>query len=407
MSDFIKNYKVKLKTITPISIKSGVNKNYYEFFVGKDNVYFINQNELLTLLSEQKIDGKKAGYDVKYIDILTKKIFSNDKSSEFTLKKIIEDLGFEFEESHPKDQKYLEEISYYKTRNKTIKPGKTINTLIRDSFYKPFIPGSSIKGAFRTAIYAFVFSELQEKNLEFLKKQNWLYGQNKYNQTVNNILLKELLIHTKTNFNRNDQLIYDAKTDIMKFIGISDAKPVKNVETAIINFEVFGMKTQGNQEVNFVDEVILPGAEFEFELRINHNIFLKLYEKHLKHKVETRNFPKATEILSKEGDDIIFYNELWSQKIIETEKKYWETRKFKNQYLIDFYNKLENETDGLFRIGMGSGATSLTLASKLKEIGIDVKTNKETDMASPATRKLAKIDGIDHPYGWCKLEIKE
>ncbi|MFW5782335.1 MAG: type III-A CRISPR-associated RAMP protein Csm5, partial [Candidatus Muiribacteriaceae bacterium] len=258
--------KVRLKTLSPLSIKSGDQKHYFEFFAGERNVFFLNQKEFMSVLQNSKIDRQ-------YIDLLSNAVFNNKKSENFSVKNMLGQLDCLLDEE--KDRDLLDEVSHYVLTRNNKKVGKTIETLIRDINYRPYIPGSSIKGAIRTAFYAEIFSRKIETGEKYYRVQ-WqrenhrgrIISCNTHNKLVNDMFIKnEITVREK----------YDAKYDFLKFIQISDAKLVGNDPSELMNFRVYGMKSKGGVP-EFDQEVIQAGSEFEFTIKIDterYNIWLK------------------------------------------------------------------------------------------------------------------------------------
>lgn len=132
-------YNVRLTTLSPINIGTDSNQTlspYADFFLENDDVHYISHRAI-----EKAIDGKRDLIDA-YVLGITKGI-DNQTRSTFSIKNFIT----------TKLKLDLDAVTKVIIPNKGLKPNNrrqvmsTIKTADR-----PYIPGSSIKGALRTAI---------------------------------------------------------------------------------------------------------------------------------------------------------------------------------------------------------------------------------------------------------------
>ena len=157
--------KIIVETYTPLHIGSGENLKTSDFYMDKDKVFVPDIQK--TLQSIQSTDSRIN----KYL-----------KTS--NLQDLIEISG--------KQHGYHLDCSFSQNssniENKTVKSGypyqkgntnkeliKEIREYVKDAFYKPLLPGSSIKGAIRTALWA---SSLSQSSKDLIKNESLVFRKN-------------------------------------------------------------------------------------------------------------------------------------------------------------------------------------------------------------------------------------
>jgi len=234
-------YKVKLSVISPITIGSGEKLSpYSDYVIDNGFVYIINKNELLNkiLLNDNLMEV--------YIEGISKEMDNN--RSNFDLKNFIENSLKESIED-------VTLIKYPLLTNNT-QQKLPIVSIIKTPFSEPYIPGSSIKGAIKTAII-----------------YDWLNRINK-EDTDNSMQMKYIdnLLSIDSAYDRHKR--NRAVTDLLKDITESS---IKNIET----FNVTDSKPIDKEEVVVVDckrkmplrfECISPKTQTEFEIEIDKSI---------------------------------------------------------------------------------------------------------------------------------------
>lgn len=156
-------YKIEIETITPIHIGNG------EFLLrGND---FIDDNENIYVLDIDKL-GRMLGKDS--IDQWVKAIVNND-SARF-VKELMEQNGLSIKDYTLRT--VPNSAAFTNTQN-------TLKECIRDAQYRPYIPGSSIKGAIRTAIMAPLASErIRSLNGMNQSEKSWRAAINNMERTL-------------------------------------------------------------------------------------------------------------------------------------------------------------------------------------------------------------------------------
>ena len=155
MKDYLKHYQVKIRALSPIHIGSGDT-------IGKKE-YIYNPREHKVIIPDvQKmyLDICRRGKEQQFIrymeDISSKALF---------LGQWMQENGFGWND-YAKWTKYTmdagEAFVVAKGPNRT-RPPKEIVTFVKDAYGMPYVPGSSIKGMFRTALLAWEIKNHSER----------------------------------------------------------------------------------------------------------------------------------------------------------------------------------------------------------------------------------------------------
>jgi len=187
MKTISRTYNIILKTLTPVYIGGATEKNLVEgidFYEEENNnkVYIINQEKLLSIL---KNINKLQDYTLK---------LKEGKAIEF-LKDNIKKGVFKLTD--------ITNIEY----DVQFKITKEIKAFIKNGFGLPYIPGSSIKGAIRSAILGYLYQ-----------------NNSRVNAISNKSELDKILYGEKKEINNNgNKTIIETHQSIMRFIQITDA----------------------------------------------------------------------------------------------------------------------------------------------------------------------------------------
>lgn len=177
--------------------------------------------------------------------------------------------------------------------NKPFKANE-IHCFIKDAYGKPYIPGSSLKGALRTAILVNLLQNeeiIDELNLEELKKpylelKRLNYGDCK--KKISNISFqsKDIECHVLYKLNVVKKL-NNSINDLMRAIRISDSAAIEDIQFLLCK-KIDVSYQQGNKkinEINMLRESLYSSKPIELEMTINDTLldnisFLKSYSNH-------------------------------------------------------------------------------------------------------------------------------
>ena len=309
--------KIKFRPLTPVFIGSG--ESYYpmDYFID-DKIYFIDKEKF-----NKKIIQKNL------LDEFIKKSENIDDLLEFIDDNItFEDAFYGIEA----DEKILDKLEKTNSRG--------VEAFIKDKFlFTPYIPGSSLKGVIRTALLDY-----------FVKKHN-LRGDIKK--------LESKIFCGKEKF--------DAKTDNLKALFITDLKPL-NFNLKVINPINYPFKKEKPNKIPNLLECLIDG-EFEGEIRIEDRFFN--LNRYFDEKLNIELIKKALNQ---------FFRDIFSI----------ENRRFKLKPPL-----FEN---GNIKIGKHAGAGSKSIKGRKIEIR---QIRKTFDY------QLSVWGYNEMPIGWGKLEFKE
>lgn len=152
VSDF-KTYKMKLKVLSPLFVGSGENYDRCDYIYDEKEIHIIEQD--------------------KWIDYLIK----NDLLDKFMEHLEIKGKSLEIDKWLKSEQKDLKEvikkccINKFKVSNMNDFKSNVVHSFIKNAEGKPYIPGSSIKGAIVSAIVGYYANKknLNENDIKYLK----------------------------------------------------------------------------------------------------------------------------------------------------------------------------------------------------------------------------------------------
>ena len=279
--------------------------------------------------------------------------------------------------------KYSLEISEELKKKKKI---KEIHEFIK-SGGRVYIPGSSIKGAIRTALLYYA-----------IKNDEWLF-----NLSKNHVLQLSIIGGNKK---KADDVIEEKffgriTHDFMKALIISDSnlKSPSCLKLQLIKAFSINIADKPYQKLDLLAECIKIGSEFKLDIKLEDFYFKEARELGFSSKKKyLDNLPQICNEYSKE--------------LIDYELKFY--RKYKMQDLVEFYEKLDAEKGFLLRISWGSGWHSMSIARIFQEEPFFMELRKRFNLGKrrnypyfvdifPKSRKVVFDDKI-YPLGWIKLE---
>lgn len=250
--------KVILKTLSPIHIGTDNTIPPIEYYKTTDkHLIVFNQKRCIERIFEKHGENGTQEW-VKWVDQYVKKFEEPKGSPGKQPNQVLAQFYKEFNlvnfcKNILKDEQLLNELikepQYWQYRCKFLATDLPVQ-LIREQLktnQKPFIPGSSIKGALRTALAAYVIKHLSREEAE----QLWLGDQNyrSLKRTIEEFdakdakkaaeaaeaagkLIEEYVFRFgEKKFDRNQQreiIKYnDAKLDLLRFLHVSDAVPIQ------------------------------------------------------------------------------------------------------------------------------------------------------------------------------------
>jgi len=385
---------LKIKTITPISIgtdKGDVMSPYADFVFSQDGkmLHYLDLQKVENVVDQQQkideyVDGIKSGMD-------------NNRSDFNLLRFLTGSLKLD-----------LDEITKNEVQQHGLKPGdkRNINPTIKNAGL-PYLPGSTLKGALRTAMLYnwLVYTDEGEKPLlENAGLLNRISKMEPFKKREINAIIEQL-------FNE-DRLLGNLKSPFgpdARFLRVCDSVPLKKSALSVYALRRIRLKPgTGKSAIPQVLEAIPPGHILNTSLNIDPWLKEKANNTTLAYLVDG-NFTEMFKHLSTFSTDCIA-NELYELRDATT-------RDFEKEVdsLISFYEKLQkraNEGAIFLRLGFGKtvndNSLTLALANGLKDQtafntfrSTVHKLKRDSDLF-PITRSITP-DGL--PMGWVEVTV--
>ncbi len=331
--------KVKIETLTPVHIGSGNYLQYNtEFFTvvtpsGKSYLRVVDERKILELIGEEHLQNWLLSIDRKQsIKDFMKVHAHNAKPADYSRRRM-----FLFSD---------------------VKDGDTLKECLHNGMGLPYIPGSSIKGALRTAITASVAQK--HADLDSLARV-----EKKKKDRSGNYVTK--ITHDG---DRVEKALFgsDANSDVFRFLQCGDAYFLKDSEIAI-RLQMYLNITHKDSLVPKVDikpqlvEALSSGLESEFQLKLNTDYYNMIVAQQ----------PQSVGQLPDEMKDITSLFKVVNQhtlNLVNREIEFWsdQTKTGAEEYVAQMRNKanaIQKEVDKgnkscILRIGHAIGWDFIT-----------------------------------------------
>lgn len=371
MKDFLKKYEIVIETTAPVFIGSGekIGKKEYIFNDKEKKVYIPDFKKMYQFLKEKDL-----------LDSYQTYLLSDNRDYAYWLKS----QGIQKND-------YMPWISYSLDSGDAVfdkKSKKEILTFYKDAYGQPYIPGSSIKGFFRTALLHYNIQKQEEretKQMRYSIKKAEQKGRNSY-------LLKEVKdIESKyfNTLNKEQKRRYSAVNDHMSGFRISDSKPLSM--TDLVLCQKVDVNVEGSEKrMPLIRECIKPGRIIIADITI-----------------DTEEFPYTIQELKEAVQSFMkMYIEVFVRKYYGKRKRY--------------------SNDNMLLLGGGVGYVSKTITysilgqegvehvSKIIDNTLSFQQKKqhkhENDKrlgVSPHILKCTKYNNQLYEMGYCNWKIHE
>ena len=261
--------RVKVTTIKSVHIGNGniLQKNN-DFIVDGNNIYIIDPKKVLDIIGVERLDAWVSAIEKREnIKHFIQKIGKNASPIDYCIRQI--KLYDNFED----DDEY--KIIY----NNKIREKKELKECIHDGLGNPYIPGSSIKGAIRTALMASIIKKYNINEYDLLKNKEFL-SLTKNNLTslkvetkilggIQNSLLKylrigDVIFNKGSEFaihminlnirNKNDNLQDDSKEQIIEVISY-DQESECNITFDVDRYNFASQQNSGTNDISLPEEM--------------------------------------------------------------------------------------------------------------------------------------------------------
>lgn len=382
--------KLTFKTLSPVHIATGNKIQPFEYIIFNGHYHRINQNKAFEIIAEDSIDNFEK-FD-NWLQTSESKLANerdNRKQAQlrdsFNLKNFCDSV---LKKPDLTEKILSNAVSYIMEIPGGTGGKKEISELQKDGNSQPYIPGSSIKGAIRTALFYAAYKDLKEFERTQLQNKT-LKSKNFYDEKfrrrkgedLDEIIQEEFFHCGAGKYNRYEQrneITYkDLKFDIMKFVTVTDATPL-NVKTAVYPCNLYLTKKE-HQEQTPALETIDIGSTFEFQIKISvdalleafkvssannstnwkglQNKFHRLFEIDLAHTSKDDLEEKVIESII---DRIVDFSNWVKLRDIEWIERY---NKFGGRN-FNPYKAYPTKSYSIIRVGFGTGFTGMTLYRK-------------------------------------------
>jgi CRISPR-associated protein Csm5 len=352
--------KLILETLSPIHIGSGEKYSSSEFFYNSNRIFRLDINKIYSILNQKDKDI--------FLDYL--------ENPNFRLGDFLKGKDISISELKLYSLKYNGSAPYEITEH--IKTG-----------FNGFVPGSSLKGAIRTAIFIAFMGDNEVKKIgEIFNIQNFRQRNNEIKDFVDKFL--------SSGGNKSSY------SDLMRFVQISDFIPVKDL--CVYNIQSLEAEEdnkwkwyrRNGRVVQTYLETIAAGERLEGDIHFTYN----------------EQMHKSLGLRGKEDIiDIIEIKRLihsFSNAIINNEIAFSE--RYDIDFLLEFYEKLKKintEDSPVIKLGQGSGYLATTIGLELKknpDVFEEVRKSlrgRSYSFEFPKTRRIVKEEQM--PLGWCRI----
>lgn len=268
MNTYLKHYRMRIKTLSPVFIGDGtkIEKKEYIYDQRSNKIDVPDIFQLYQYLEKHRLAGEYADY-----------VFQNDNRSLDVWMRQKDAWG---KERVPR-QDWKEFVRYsldasgivfdVQSGGRMVK-AKEINCFIKDAYGRPYVPGSSIKGMLRTALLAY---ELQKD--DGLRKR---CGQNIATALDRDVNKKRQILSRETKgleedvfhtLERERVKQSDAVCCNLSGLIVGDSDPLKVEDLTLCQKIDYG--TEGQEKaLNLLREALKPGTEICFDLTIDASV---------------------------------------------------------------------------------------------------------------------------------------
>ena len=301
--------------LSPVYIGSGETYSQLDYIHHQDHIYILDFDKLLTQIP------------IEVIDDLTNDIQENFENNIWKgdVKEFLSKYGINWRESVAKEYKLMGKIGKNEI-NQFIKTGEHI-----------YIPGSSIKGAMRTAILFKILKNHPEKKNEIIKS------------VIDNFNDREIIKLIQTN----------GATDLLRALLISDSITNEDIPIKIVESRVYHLRDK-ESTIPIYYEILDKDFISVGTIKINNKLV-------------------DANILVSDHFDLRRENLFEAINSFSKEIIYYELKEFIKQddpnlsEIIEFYKNLNSKLEGLkhneciLRLGQGSSVLGITLFLNFKD----------------------------------------
>ncbi|QQG66595.1 type III-A CRISPR-associated RAMP protein Csm5 [Desulfobulbus oligotrophicus] len=374
-------YQLNVQLLTPVHI--GCGKNYVQ------DIDYIKSGQKVSVFDQNKLFAEVAALGETAVNEFTAAVEEQQVHSFLREKKI-----------------NLNSITLYSfswsTENRLARMPRDIRRYIRDGLGRPLIPGSSLKGLFRSAILSRLNEENKNREVKKLVEKIKVSSQSKKRSDLNPKYAADPVLHAL--------LGKDAKYNLMRSLTVSDCVLPSNavqVDEAYVTSLETGATRFKRKKWSMLIEQVRPG-----ECAIGQISFDRFLQEQAQGKA-VFNFQTTLN-----RDWLVQALRQRTSRFLDAERKFLHDKNGDGvKQLQQFYNQLQrqieqlkdNEAIAQFAWGSGwQGMTGALLAPD--DLTRDVRTalqlaKHRLNFPFPKSRRLSGGDEAAKPIGWVKLSF--
>lgn len=398
------NNNISIKTLSQVHVGSGVFLHKGNDFIvinknKESDIYVIDPNKLGAIIGtdrqsiEEWVAIIERGDSDKYI--ISKTAGHNPK--EFSKRRITNFANFENTQG-------------------------TLKECLHDGMGRPYIPGSSIKGAIRTTVVSFLARNMGNEFLTHSIDQIYLEREEKLNRMspkrVSNLTTSQR--NNMLNFERIEKELVgtNPNVDIFRYISVGDA--FFDVDSGIsikqINLNIRERDSLIDKRKQQIVEAIGPGEESSFSLKIDLAKYINSREFNHRDMVyqpifpqEIGNIPALFALINQH-----------TRRLVEYEINYWENSVVgyngQDKYIEQMDEILDeinicNENQCVLRLGQAIGWRFITGSfldildeHYFKNMIVPIARDKNNNYTNYDFPKSRRIDDESYVFGFVKLQ---
>ena len=351
--------KLFLETLSPLHIGTGERYGSSEFLVKGNDIIRLDINKIYTQL--------------------------NQKNKDIFLQ-FLEDPRFRLDDFIKNVDDSILKAKLYSAKLKTNIPQEIAENI--KTGFKGYVPGSTLKGAIRTAILSAFIGDKQVTKIGEIFAMNNPWKRNLEAERLFDSFL-------------SSQSSQSSYSDLMRFVQISDFIPVKylcvyNIQSLEAEGNKWKWYQRNGRVVQTYLETIMAGERLEGDIHFTYN----------------KQMHKSLGLKGKE--DIIDIMEIkrlihsFSNANINHEIAF--SQRYEIDFLLEFYKKLKKintEDSPVIKLGQGSGYLATTIGLELKnnpDVFEEVRKSlrgKSYSFEFPKTRRIVMEEKM--PLGWCRI----
>jgi CRISPR type III-A-associated RAMP protein Csm5 len=373
--------KIQIETLTPVHIGSGnMLQNNTDFVVqgsGDDRyIYIVDDRKILDLIGEEHLDNWLVSIERKESTIdLVKRFAPNASIRDYTTERI---------------------TCYAK-----VEANDTLKEIIHDGRGKPYIPGSSIKGAIRTAVLSEIIALQNHEQIKEIQEKV-VINSGDHQKVLSAVGVEKKLFGA------------DPNSDIFRFVRVGDAyfKDDCIIASRLINLNIRKNKDElKDKSKSQLIEAIGPKKRSILEMKIDTDYYDLAKKKYPK----LGKLPKTMQSLASLFASINNH----TKKLVESEIAYWQDIQLTGsedyiesmKFILNEINEIINQDACVLRIGHASGWRFITGAwteylDNFEDVINAARPNNQRYQEYDFP-KTCRIDEGGNIYGFVKLKILE